>query len=98
VTYEGSRPGGSTAEARQHYARALELSRGSRASIYLALAEAVSVHEQNEREFRELIRSALSVDPNRVPELRLVNALAIRRAQWLETRVPDLFVTAELTE
>ena len=98
VTYEGSRPGGSAAEARRHYARVLELSQGNRASIYLALAEAVSVHEQNAREFRELIHHALAVDPDKVPELRLVNTLAIRRAQWLETRMPDLFVTAELTE
>jgi predicted anti-sigma-YlaC factor YlaD len=98
VTYEGSRPGGSAAEARRHYARALELSQGNRASVYLSLAEAVCVHEQSPREFRELIGRALAVDPDRVPELRLVNALAIRRAQWLETRMPDLFVTAELTE
>src|SRR5579872_3295932 len=98
VTYEGSRPGGSVAEARRHYARALELSRGNRASVYLSLAEAVSVHEQNPREFQNLIHSALAIDPDRVPELRLVNTLAIRRAQWLETRIPDLFVTAELTE
>ena len=98
VTYEGSRPGGSAAEARRHYARALELSQGNRASVFLSLAEAVSVQEQNPGEFRELIQRALAVDPNRVPELRLVNTLAIRRAQWLETRMPDLFVTADLTE
>ncbi len=98
VTYEGSRPGGSAAEARRHFARALELSKGERASVYLALAEAISVHEQNPREFRELVGKALAVDPERVPELRLVNTLAIRRAEWLETRMSDLFVTAELTE
>jgi len=98
VTYEGSRPGGSAEAARRHYARALELSQGNRASVYLSLAEAVSVHDQNPREFRDLVRSALAVDPDRVPELRLVNTLAIRRAQRLETRMPDLFVTAELTE
>ena len=98
VTYEGSRPGGSTAEARRHYARALELSRGDRASVFLSLAEAVSVREQNPREFQDLVHLALAVNPDRVPELRLVNTLAIRRAEWLETRMPDLFVTAELTE
>jgi predicted anti-sigma-YlaC factor YlaD len=98
VTYEGSRPGGSAAEARRHYARALELSRGGRASVYLSLAEAVSVHEQNPREFQELVRLALTVDPDKVPELRLVNTLAIRRAHWLEAHMPDLFITAELKE
>ncbi|MGE5202968.1 MAG: TRAP transporter TatT component family protein [Acidobacteriota bacterium] len=98
VTYEGSRPGGSAEAARRHYARALELSQGNRASVYLALAETISVREQNPREFRALVGDALAVDPDRVPELRLVNILAIRRARWLETRMPQLFVTAELKE
>lgn len=98
ISYEGSRPGGSAVAARQHYRRALELSRGERASVYLALAESVSVKEQNVSEFRELIRSALAVDPDKVPELRLVNTVAIRRAQWLQQRIPELFAGADLTE
>ena len=98
VTYEGSRPGGSAQAARQHFDRAVELSKGERASVYLALAEAVSLREQNQREFRALLRQALAVDPDGVPELRLVNTLAIRRAHWLESRVPELFVRADLTE
>ena len=98
ISYEGSRPGGSAAAARQHYQRALELSRGERASVYLALAESVSVKEQNVAEFRELVRAALAVDPDKVPETRLVNTVAIRRARWLQQRIPELFAGAELTE
>ncbi len=98
IGYEGSRPGGSAAAARQHYRRALELSKGDRASVYLALAESVSVKEQNVSAFRELIRAALAVDPDKVPELRLVNTVAIRRAHWLQQRIPELFAGAELTE
>ena len=98
VSYEGSRPGGSAAAARQHYQRALELSHGERASVYLALAESVSVKEQKVSEFRELVRAALAVDPDKVPGLRLVNTVAIRRAQWLQQRIPELFAGAELTE
>jgi predicted anti-sigma-YlaC factor YlaD len=98
ITYEGSRPGGSAEAARQHFDRAVALSKGERASVYLALAEAVSLREQNQREFRALLQQALAVDPDGVPELRLVNTLAIRRAHWLEDRVPELFVRADLTE
>jgi len=98
ITYEGSRPGGSAAEARSHYRRALELSKGERASVHLALAEAVSEREQKQQEFRDLLRAALAVDPDKVPDLRLVNTIAIRRAHWLEERIPDLFVGASLTE
>jgi len=38
------------------------------------------------------------VDPDRAPQMRLANTLAIRRAQWLEKRQPLLFVSAEIRE
>ncbi len=43
ISFEGGRPGGSAGEARKHYRRALELSEGARASVHVALAEAVVV-------------------------------------------------------
>ena len=98
VSYEGGRPGGSVSEARKHYRRAFELSDGKRGSVHLALAEAVAVPEQNLAEFRNLIAAALAVDPERAPEIRLINTIARRRANWLQSRIPDLFVEAELTE
>lgn len=98
IAYEGSRPGGSAARAREHYRRALETSGGRRASVHLALAEAVAIREQNLAEFRALLASALAVDPERDPGLRLVNTIARRRARWLEQRIPDLFLQAEGTE
>jgi TRAP transporter T-component len=98
VSYEGSRPGGSAQAAREHYRRALALSHGERASVHLALAEAVDVREQNLGEFRTLLQAALAVDPEKVPELRLVNTIAVRRARWLEQRTPDLFVNVSAGE
>jgi hypothetical protein len=94
IAYEGGRPGGSATRAREHYRRALEISRGQRASVHLALAESVAIREQNVEEFRALVAAALAVDPNRVPSLRLANTVARRRARWLETRIPELFVEA----
>ena len=95
VAYEGSRPGGDVAKAREHYRLALELSQGMRASVHLALAETVDVTTQNLTEFRSLIGASLAVDPERTPEDRLVNVIAIRRAQWLQTMIPELFVDVE---
>lgn len=95
ISYEGGRPeamGGSAARARVHYARALELSGGLRASVHLALAEAVSVREQNLREFRRLVSAAGAVDPEADPDQRLVNVISRRRAAWLQSRIPDLFL------
>lgn len=98
IAYEGSRPGGSVGQARQHYRRALEISGGRRASVHLALAEAVAVREQGLEEFRALLAATLAVDPNTLPHLRLANTLARRRALWLDTRIPYLFLEAGHTE
>ncbi len=98
IALEGNRPGGSANAARAHYARAIALSGGRRASAHVALAEAVAVREQNVGEFRALLAAALAVDPDAVPALRLANALAQRRARWLESRMPDLFIDADRKE
>ena len=77
---------------RRHYERALELSNGQHAGLYIAYAEAVSVPTQNAAEFHTLIQKALSVDPNADPQTRLVNLLAHRRAHWLAARADDLII------
>lgn len=98
ISYEGSRPGGSAERAREHYRRAREISGGRRASVHLALAEAVSIKEQNLVEFKALIAAALAIDPDEAQEFRLANIIAQRRARWLQDRIPDLFLEAEGTE
>lgn len=95
VSYEGARPGGSTDAARRHFARALILSQGKRASVYLALAETVVVGEQAAAEFRQLLDKAMAIDPDKAPELRLANVIAQRRARWLLSRMSDLFLDFE---
>ncbi len=98
ISYEAGRPGGSTRKARAHYQKALEISRGRRASIHVSLAEAVSVPEQNLKEFKTLLAKAKAHDVNGYRPLRLSNVLARERARWLEGRIPDLFVNANLVE
>lgn len=94
ISYEAGRPGGSLKKARHHYRRALAISKGKRAGIYIALAEAVAIKQQNLREFRALLKKAAAVDVNIVLEFRLVNAIAHDRARWLKKRIPELFVSA----
>ena len=95
VSYEGGRPGGSVEKARMHYRHALALSAGTRASVHLALAEAVTIQEQNLAEFRALVAAVRAVDLDQAPQLRLVNTIAQRRAHWLESRIPNLFLEAD---
>lgn len=100
ILYYGSLPeymGGDLKKARDHYAQALAISRGRSATPYLSLATSVTVKEQNLGEFRELLRKALAIDPEAVPENRLVNILNQRKAQWLLEHADDYFVESEET-
>ena len=92
ISYEGNRPGGSLEEARLHYERALALSNGLRASVYLAYAEAVAVPTQDLELFKELVDRALAIDPDAVLRLRLANTISHRRAVWLDDQIPELFI------
>jgi predicted anti-sigma-YlaC factor YlaD len=93
IVWEGGRTsvGGSVDKARQHLARARELSRGRRVSPLVSFAETVSVGTQNQKEFEQLLQEALAFDVNSATEFRVVNILAQRRARWLLNRAGELF-------
>ena len=84
--------GGSRQRARHHFERAAELAEGLRASPYVSLASAVSVADQNRAEFVDLLETALAVDVDAEPSLRLANLVAQRRAARLLEHVDDLFL------
>ncbi len=77
---------------RAHFKRAMELSGGEMASPLVALAETVSVHKQDRKEFQARLDQALAIDVNSKPEWRLNNLVTQRRAGWLEGRADPLFV------
>ena len=93
VTLEsaGEALGGSYARAREHFARAVELSDGLDAGPYVALATGVSIAEENRGEFRDLLETALAIDPDEAPENRLLNLIAQKRARVLLDHIDDLF-------
>lgn len=76
----------------RHYARALELSTGKRASLFVGYAEATAVQEQNRNAFADLLERALAIDVDAYPSLRLVNTVAQQRAQWLLGNLDELFL------
>jgi predicted anti-sigma-YlaC factor YlaD len=84
--------GGSPARARQHFERAIALSRGTSASPYVSFARSVLVSQQQRAEFVRLLNLALSVDANREPSLRLSNVLAQRQARFLLDHIDDVFL------
>ena len=101
ITYEGSRSevmGGSTECALEHFDRAVQLTRGEKASPYVSLASSVAVRKQDYNMFKDLLHKALAIDPDAVPEWRLANILAQEKAQWLLDHSAELFLDYEETE
>lgn len=95
IAYEMARQGlqGDPAlRSKKHFERAMELSGGRLASPLVSYAESVCVEKQNRAEFQSLLEKALAINPDAVPESRLLNLVAQRRARWLLGRVDDLFV------
>lgn len=98
ISYEQARQGGegnAVARARRHFERAMALSSGRQAGPLVALAEAVSVTEQNAAEFQSLLERALKIDPDAQPETRLLNLVMQRRARWLLGRKRELILSSD---
>jgi len=98
LSFAAARPGPAPDPAvlKAHYEKALALSGGRRASLYVAWAEAVSVKNQDRAEFTARLGQALAADPEgRVESLKLANAVARRRAHWLLDRADSLFLSDE---
>ena len=87
----GEAMGGSYARAREHFARAVELSDGLDAGPYVALATGVAIAEENREEFRELLETAVAIDADEEPSNRLLNLIAQKRARVLLDHIDDLF-------
>jgi predicted anti-sigma-YlaC factor YlaD len=75
--------GGSPARARQHFERATALSEGNSALPYVTFASSVAQPARNRGEFEQALKRALAVDVSRIPDLRLANLIAQKRARFL---------------
>ena len=84
--------GGSSKRARHHFQRAVELSQGLSVGPYVTLASTVVVAEQDWQEFQDLLESALAIDPDAAPSLRLANIIDQQRARWLLDRIDHYFL------
>jgi predicted anti-sigma-YlaC factor YlaD len=96
ITLAGANPGELDVKGiQEHYKQALDLSKGRSASLYVTLAEAQAVQQQDRAAFTKLLEQALAIDPHRDQENRLLNLNAQRRARWLMARIDDLIFSPE---
>ncbi len=79
------------ARAKQHFDRAVELSKGRHLGVFVSYAESVCVPRQDRAEFTRVLQHVLSYDVEADQAHRLANVLAQRRARLLLTHVEDLF-------
>lgn len=96
INIEAARTSANLAERQarieRYYDRALRLSGGQRASLFVSYAENSSIPAQNRAQFHEMLERALRIDPDQHPAARLANLIAQRRARWLLGRIDDLFL------
>jgi predicted anti-sigma-YlaC factor YlaD len=83
--------GGSPAKAREHFARAVDLQKGLSPGPYVALATGVALPAQDRAEFDKLLQTALAIDPEKDPSVRLVTLVQQRRARALLDHIETMF-------
>ncbi|MGQ9635308.1 MAG: TRAP transporter TatT component family protein [Bryobacteraceae bacterium] len=98
VVFAGARPGQPDyPRVEKHYRRALELSQGKRAGLFVSYAEASAIPRQDRQAFESLLKQALAVDPDAYEAGRLQNIAARERAAWLLEHA-DEFILPPLSE
>lgn len=97
ITLAAAAPGAPAAEdlLARHFDRALELSGGSRAGLFVAYAEALAIPRQQPETFRDLLERALAVDPDADESSRLLNLVAQARARWLLDHMDAFFMSID---
>jgi predicted anti-sigma-YlaC factor YlaD len=84
--------GGSEERAREHFQRAVAISKGGKPGPYVTLAETVAVQNQDRKEFEMLLNQALAIDPEKNQSERLVTILTQRKARALLAKEDELFI------
>ena len=93
-TLYGGRPrllGGDPSRAKRHFERALRINEGKFLMTYIYYARSYAVQQQDEALFDELLTTVEQASLDILPETRLANAIAKKKAQLLKIKKADLF-------
>lgn len=93
-TLYGSRPklfGGDPGISKQHFERALRITKGRFLLAYLYYAKSYAVQTQDQELFEKLLNTVDSTSIDVLPEFRLGNAIAKEKAKLWRARENDLF-------
>ncbi|MGP1437848.1 MAG: TRAP transporter TatT component family protein [Treponema sp.] len=84
--------GGGEEKAKNAYNKALELSKGKSASVYVTYASSFCIPKQDSVGFDEAIEKALTIDSSLQPENRLMISLSQNYARWLKAHKDDFIL------
>ncbi len=87
----GPGAGGGKSSALAHFERALTLSAGHKASVYVTYATSVALKEGDRKAFADALQKAIDIDVDAWPAYRMSNLLAQERARYLMNHIDDLF-------
>jgi tetratricopeptide (TPR) repeat protein len=91
---EGSMPqalGGRPEKAKEYFERALSVNGGKFLLTYVYYAKTYAVQTQNQELFDSLLKKVEDASPDILPDARLSNAIAKKKARLLRDHVNDLF-------
>ncbi len=91
---EGSVPqslGGKPEKAKEYFERALSVNGGKFLLTYVYYAKVYAVQTQNQELFESLLKKVEDASPDIMPEARLSNAIAKKKARLLREHMNDLF-------
>ena len=93
MSLERARTGPVDEEAiEQHYRRAVDLAKGTRAGPHVTYAEVIAIPRQDREQFTTLLEQALAVDVDKDPDQRLLNVIAQERARWLLENIDEFIL------
>jgi len=93
-TLYGSRPkmlGGNPDTSKMHFEKCLELNQGKFLMTFVYYARSYAVQTQNRDLFENLLTRIDTASINILPEARLSNAIAKKKARLLRSKIDDLF-------
>jgi tetratricopeptide (TPR) repeat protein len=91
---EGNMPqalGGRPEKAKEYFERALSVNGGKFLLTYVYYAKTYAVQTQNQELFESLLKKVEEASPDILPEARLSNAVAKKKARLLREHMNDLF-------
>ena len=93
-TLYGSRPeilGGDSEKSQYHFEQCLKINKGKFLMTYVYYARSYAVQTQNKEFFERCLTTVDSASINILPEARLSNAIAKKKAKLLRGKIDDLF-------